>query len=340
MLTNDAVLQQAYDYKRRAVPFALATVVRCVSPTSAKPGAKAIIRADGEIQGWIGGGCAQPAVIASAKKSIRDGRPRLIRVSPREDGEADGADEEGVTSFGMTCHSGGVLDIFIEPMLKRPTLLILGGSPAAQTLAALAGRVGFAALVACPGADASLFPDAVRVIDGFDLPADIGGDINGAGAAPDFIVVAAQGKHDERALQSALGHAAPYVAFIASARKAGKLRQYLLEQGHDKTRVEAIVAPAGIDIGAETPEEIALSVLAAIVKYRRERFVEDAAADMRDTEEDAADTALDPVCGMRVEIENAAYKSAYNGRDYYFCCAGCQSGFEKNPRKYIEEAAA
>ena len=328
--TNDAVLQKAHDMRRHATPFALATVVRSVSPASAKPGAKAIIHANGKIEGWIGGGCAQPAVIATAKKAIRDGRPRLIRVSPNK-----GAAEEGIVDFGMTCHSGGVLDIFIEPMLQRPTLLILGGSPAAQTLAALASRVGFTALAACPGADRSMFPDALHVSDGFDLPVDMT-DATPDFATPDFIVVATQGKHDERALQAALACESPYVTFIASRRKAQKLREWLVEQGHDAARVESVIAPAGIDIGASAPEEIALSVLAALVKHRREAGADDNAMDK---EEQSVDTATDPVCGMRVEIAGAEYTASHQGRDYYFCCAGCQSSFEKNPRQYLGEAA-
>ena len=138
-MESDALLDRAASLKSERKPFALITVVRAVSPTSAKPGAKAIIEADGVIQGWIGGGCAQPAVIKMAKKVLKEGQARLIRFSPTKDGYV----EEGITNFGMACHSGGTLDIFIDPVIARPVLLLIGATAAAQALVGLAQRVGF-----------------------------------------------------------------------------------------------------------------------------------------------------------------------------------------------------
>lgn len=336
MLDSNAILDRAVALKAAARPFALVTVVRCESPTSAKPGAKAVVEPDGVIQGWIGGGCAQPAVIKMAKASLNDGKTRLIRISPNKGAGV----EEGVTDFGMTCHSGGTLDIFIEPVIPRPTLLIIGGSPAAQSLCALAHRVGFSATIAVPGVDAELFPDAEQLVDGFDL-ADI------AFMHPLFVVVATQGQRDEQGLEAALGTTSSYLAFIASRRKAEKLKTYLLERGHDKPRVDAIVSPAGVEIGAVTPEEIALSVLAGLVQARRSgiqdsTILHDVSAegygeDDEDTLNDvaAASVATDPVCGMRVETATAEYHVAHRGATYYFCCAGCQHAFEKEPDKYL-----
>jgi xanthine dehydrogenase accessory factor len=338
MLSSDAVLEQANALKAQGIPFVLATVVRCESPTSAKPGAKAIVDADGQIAGWIGGGCAQPAVIATARKALEDGQPRLIRVSPTKDGPV----EEGVIDFGMTCHSGGTLDIFLEPFAARPSLLIIGGSPAAQALCGLAHRTGFDVYAAFPEADADMFPDAREVIAGLDL--------SGLGCGtPWFVVVATQGKRDEPGLEAALGTGAPYVAFIASARKAEKLRTYLLERGHDAAGVEAIAAPAGVEIGAVTPEEIALSVLAELVRLRRQGAVERpqparpaepmpagpmlAGADS--AQPAASGTAVDPVCGMTVDIATAEFRSEHAGQSYYFCCGGCQHSFEKAPAQYL-----
>jgi xanthine dehydrogenase accessory factor len=342
MLQTDAVLEKANDLKRQGISFALATVVRCESPTSAKPGAKAIIDSNGEIDGWIGGGCAQPAVIATAKKALKDGQPRLIRVSPTKDAVV----EEGVIDFGMTCHSGGTLDIFIEPVMARPALLIIGGAPSAQVLSVLANRIGFAVTSACPGGNADMFPEATHLIDGLDLT-DV--------ATPPFVVVATQGKRDEEGLEAALASGAPYIAFIASERKAEKLRTYLKERGHDAARVDAIISPAGIEIGAVTPEEIALSVLAAVVKVRREADVETASTSVTSEQSQKSGSccslqeskplpasvtetqtnAIDPVCGMSVGIATAEYKSDYRGQTYYFCCAGCQHNFEKAPEQYL-----
>ncbi len=161
-------------------------------------------------------------MIATAKKALLDGQARLIRVSPTKGGEV----EEGIVDFGMTCHSGGTLDIFLEPFAARPSLLIIGTAPSAQALAGLAQRTGFDVSVAFPEAKAEMFPDAGQVIDGLDL-AEL------AGATPEFVVVATQGKRDEPGLEAALSTGAPYIAFIASGRKADKLRTYLKERGHD-----------------------------------------------------------------------------------------------------------
>ena len=341
MQQTDTILEQASELKQQGVPFVLATVVRCESPTSAKPGAKAIVAADGAISGWIGGGCAQPAVVATAKKALKDGQPRLIRVSPTKGSEV----EEGVIDFGMTCHSGGTLDIFIEPVIARPALLIIGASPAAQALSALAHRTGFAVTAAFPEATTDMFQDAARIVDGLDIPALASG-------TPSLVVVATQGKRDEAGLEAALKTNAPYIAFIASTRKAEKLRTYLKERGHDAARVDAIVSPAGVEIGAVTPEEIALSVLAALVKARRMDNIETSTAQAKtpasagccgehasagsDAEPaTVAATAIDPVCGMSVDTATAEYRSEYKGQAYYFCCAGCQHSFDKIPEQFL-----
>ena len=352
MLHSDAVLDKAQELKAQGTPFVLATVVRAESPTSAKPGAKALVTADGELIGWIGGGCAQPAVLDTAKKALGDGQSRLIRVSPNK----GGAVEEGVIDFGMTCHSGGTLDIFIDPVIARPALLILGASPVAQTLSVLAHHAGFAVKVVFPGANAEMFPEAQEIIDGMDLSPF------GAGA-PALVVVATQGKRDEAGLEAALQLGAPYVAFVASARKADKLKTYLKERGHDPARVDAILAPAGIEIGAVTPEEIAVSVLAGLIAACRSVLPAatgvasqtsagccDGAAEPERLQTvgdggccggaDSAQTRIDPVCGMTVRVAGAEFVSSYQGRDYYFCCAGCRHAFDKDPLPYLEAKEA
>ena len=341
MSSSEEVLDRAAELKARGIPFVLATVVRCESPTSAKPGAKGIVDAEGHISGWIGGGCAQPAVISVAKKALADGQPRLIRVSPTKGAQV----EEGILDFGMSCHSGGTLDIFLEPFGSQPSLLLIGASPAAESIAGLAARTGFNVFVAAAGVDASSFPDARQVIDGTNLAGLSCG-------APDFVVVATQGKRDEPGLEAALATGAPYIAFIASERKAAKLRSYLKERGHDPARVDAIVSPAGVEIGAVTPEEIALSVLAGVVKARRAdragrvSATGKAPAASSDLPEPAAtlaspisgQSAVDPVCGMAVDVATAEFRSVHDGVDYYFCCAGCQHRFEKAPQEYLARA--
>ena len=336
---TEDVLQRARALQAAGQPFALVTVVRVESPTSAKPGAKAIVEPDGPIQGWVGGGCAQPAVLKSARQAIADGQPRLIRISPNTDAPV----EPGVTDFGMTCFSGGTLDIFIDPVVPRPALLIVGASPAAQALSALASRVGFSVTVAFPGAGPEAFPDAHRRVE--SLQPDALAHLRPAG-----VVVATQGKRDEAGLEAALGTGAAFIAFIASARKAGRLRDYLKERGHDPARVDAIESPAGLEIGAATEEEIALSVLARLVQARRAGLLQGAGSPSAGPSAGepapepapaaAAGEALDPVCGMSVDKATAAHRSEYAGRFWYFCCGHCQQAFDKDPRRYAEAAAA
>ena len=257
MTTTDRIEQLAAHHKDANRPFAIATVVRTEDMTSAKAGAKALIDGRGDIEGWVGGGCTQPAVRNAALQAIDDGRARLIRIRP---GEVENNDA-GIEEYQAHCHSGGTLDIFIEPVLPRPSLMVLGASPVGQILARLAHEVGYTVAAACRAEDAPLYACADRIIEGFEL-----GDAIGPGSV---IVVATQGRGDKIALQAALATDAGYVAFVASRRKAAKIKQELLESGCDATRVNAIRAPAGLDITAVTPEEVAVSILGEMIQFRR-----------------------------------------------------------------------
>ncbi len=249
---GDAILDLAAGLRRGNEPFALATVVRTEGATSAKAGAKAIVRADGAIEGWIGGGCTQPAVLRAARGALKDGKARLIRITAELD------DDGGAETVTMGCSSGGRLDVFVEPMLPRPALYVLGASRAGQALAGLARRVGFAVTAAVLKSDLETFAEADRVVEGFDL-----------GETAGFVVVATQGRGDRQALEAALASGAEYIAFIASRRKAATLSEELASRGHDPARLAAIRAPAGLDIGAATPEEVAVAILAELVRERR-----------------------------------------------------------------------
>lgn len=239
-------------------PFALVTVVRTESPTSAKSGSKAIVEAEGELQGWIGGGCAQPAVLKSARESLQDGQPRLIRVSPK----GEESNIEGIIDFGSSCYSGGTLDIFIEPILSQTSLLIIGSAPVAMSLCTLAKELGFRVILAIRYADEDKYQDAGEIISEQKIS-------EMKFTCQPFIVVATQGQRDEACLIAALEIDSTYIAFIASAKKADKLKSKLIERGVNEEKVNKIISPAGIEIGASAPEEIALSVLAGLVKYRR-----------------------------------------------------------------------
>ena len=247
-------------------PFAVATVVRTVAATAAKAGAKAVILPDGTIsEGWIGGGCARAAVLKAARDALADGRPRLVSVQPPDaldqQGLKAGDEQAGVRFATNMCPSQGTMDVFIEPVLPRPQVVICGSSPVAVAVAGLARRAGFAVTVCAPAAEQQTFGEADRRIEGFALPVDE------AGAR--YVVVSTQGRGDEAALLAALAVDVDYVAFVGSRRKADTLKAILAQRGVAAERLAKLKAPAGLDLGAITPDEIAISIVAEIVAVRR-----------------------------------------------------------------------
>jgi xanthine dehydrogenase accessory factor len=252
--------------KSAGEPFVLATVVRTVAATAAKAGAKAVILPDGTIsEGWIGGGCARAAVLKAAKDALTDGRSRLVSVQPpdllADHGLAAGDEQEGVRFAKNMCPSQGTMDIFVEPVLPRPQVVICGSSPVAVAVADLARRTGFAVTVCAPAAEQAAFDQAERRIEGYALA------VEEAGAR--YIVVSTQGRGDEAALLAALAADVDYVAFVGSRKKAEALKATLAKRGVSAERLAKLKAPAGLDLGAITPDEIAISILAEIVAVRR-----------------------------------------------------------------------
>jgi xanthine dehydrogenase accessory factor len=309
----DDFFAKASELRSRDEPFAIATVVRFEPPVSGKPGDKAIIYADGEIWGWIGGGCAQAVVIKEALKALEDAEPRLVRLHP----SANPDSEQGVVDYAMTCHSGGSLDIFIEPVLPSRRVVIFGRSAVAQALATLAKAINYRVAAVAPGASVEHFPNIDAIYE----------EIAGSHLAitpRTFVVISTQGEHDEEALAEALHSNAEYVAFVASEKKARKILESLEEGGVSTDQINRIKSPAGIEIGAVSAEEIAVSILAEIVE--KGRSVKPAA-----TQTPRPSEAIDPICGMFVDPAHAAHRSEYHGGTYYFCCAGCKREFDQNP---------
>src|SRR5271157_5747462 len=261
----DDILQIIATRKSAGEPFALATVVRTVAATAAKAGAKAVILPDGTIsEGWIGGGCARAAVIKAAKDALSDGQSRLVSVQPpdllADRGVEGGSEQEGVRFAKNMCPSQGTMDIFVEPVLPRPQVVICGSSPVAVAVADLAKRTGFAVTVCAPAAEQPAFGDADRRIEGYALPVDE--------PAARYVVVSTQGRGDEAALLAALAVDVDYVAFVGSRKKAEALKQTLSQRNVPAERLAKLKAPAGLDLGAITPDEIAISILAEIVAVR------------------------------------------------------------------------
>jgi xanthine dehydrogenase accessory factor len=311
------------------MPCVLATVVRTEPPTSAHPGDKAVITADGRLHGWIGGSCSEPLVRREALRAIADGLPRMVRIRPvsSDVGELrDGAD----VTVATTCPSGGALDIFIDPQLPPAMLVVIGDSPAARTLVRLGSIVGWrTCLVEAP----ETLAEAV-----------------GSGGGDVWVVVATMGRDDEAALEAALSLPGADVALVASERRAAAVFANLRSRGTvaeaDLARVRA---PAGAVRGG-TQEEIALHALAEIVALRRSLLSktasrlsargESAVAEGRAAGELPAEAvfATDPVCGMVVDVASSLHHVDHAGTTYHFCCDGCARSFAAEPERWLHAA--
>ena len=327
------------ELEAEGVAFALATVVAVRRPTSAKPGARGIIRADGTIEGWVGGSCAQPVVIREALRSLQDGQPRLLRLS--KDGPAEGRRSDGIVELTMSCHSGGTLEIYVEPRLPAPSLWVVGTTPIAVAVATLGAAVGWRVSVFDPLADPSAFPGVERVLTEGGLR------VIDPETSP-YALVATQGIWDEEAVERLLRRdQVSYVGLIASPTRAAVLRSWLADEGVPAERIAALRAPAGMDIGAETPEEVAVSILAELTLVRRGRapFVAMpgpatlAGAGKDASPEPEAATGdivlVDPVCGMTVERDRARHLAEHDGVVYAFCRMGCRTAFIREPELYL-----
>jgi len=308
----DDLLVLAAELQRTGEAFALATVVRCEAPTSAKPGAKALIREDGSVQGWVGGACAEPVVLREALEAIRDGRPRLIGLYG-EGGRAPGR-TEGMLEFGMTCHSGGTLEIYVEPYLPKPLLVLVGHGPVVETLATL----GHAADFTVSALSAESLPAALEQLSLTERAS---------------IVVATHADADEEVLDRVLRTGAGYVSLVASRRRAGVILEALKTRGAPADRLSRLKAPAGLDIGAVTPQEIAVSILAEIIQHRRSPKLA-AAETMPFAALAVRIESKDPICGMLVDSVTAKHRSEFAGQTVYFCCRHCKETFDQDPGRY------
>lgn len=334
---TDALLQLERRLIDRGVPFAVVTVIRAAPPTSTRVGAQALVDADGALHGWIGGGCSRAIVIDAARDAIRSGQPKRVRIS----NEPTAPDAE-VEAHAMPCASNGALELFIQPTVPAPLVVVFGATPAAHEACTLARRVGLRAAIAAE------VPGSAR----FD--ADLLDRM-----APALMLVATQGDGDEDALEAALRSGASAVLLIASRRKAERLRDAMRLRGIDETRLAALHAPAGPPIHAHTPQEIALGAVAGLVALRHELTGQASAAppvsdptvttepvpplppcetlDARPERETGR--YVNPVCGMSIEIATAKHVVEYGGERVYFCCDCCKTEFARDPARYVGVAA-
>jgi xanthine dehydrogenase accessory factor len=315
------VLALAADLSRRGEPFVLATVVWRRAPSSGKEGSTALITPDRRVRGWLGGACAEPTVIRESLKALEEGTPRLLFLGPPEELGARGRD--GVVTVPIACQSEGALEVYVEPVLPQPHLVVIGRSPAVGTLASMADTLGWRTVVVDEGGLAEDYPAADRVFTTLDLSeADV--------TERSVIVVATQGHYDEAALEAALATPAAYVGLVASRRRAEAVLGYLRDRGVSDAQLVRVHAPAGLDLGKVAHEEIAVAILAELVKER-------AAGNLAAAEPAELETheAIDPVCGMTVDVASAVYRSTFEDTTYYFCSAGCLSRFEDDPARFV-----
>ena len=315
------VLMRISELARSGQPFALATVVWRQGPSSSKQGSRAIITADGELDGWIGGACAEPAVIREAKQAMADGNPRLLLLgSPDQFGTAV---PEGMAVVPISCQSEGALEVYIEPVLPVPHLVIVGSSPMTRTLAELARALNWRT-------------DLVS-------PAEFS-----AGQADErsLVVSATQGHGDEDMIERAAAMRPAYLGLVASRKRGEALLGYLAERGVPQDQLDRVRAPAGLDLGRTTHEEMAVAILAELVQLRASGTLPVAGAPRREPAEKERRPmrqlklaeAVDPVCGMTVTPNASTLHVEHDGVTYYFCCSGCHRAFSDNPHSYMKAA--
>lgn len=315
--------------RREGQSFATATVVGRRAPVSAHLGDRAIVFADGRMEGFIGGACSREIIRKQALDSLRTRRSRLVSIRP--DATQLATDDPEHIVVPMTCVSEGAVEVYVEPFTPARTLVVVGMTPVAEAVARTA---------------ASLQYDVVRVVDTHerrDAEAAAGGRVSSlealgavlkAAGSDAAVVVASQGHYDEQALEAILAHEMSYVGLVASRQRGATVREYLKKRG--VSGIDTIRNPAGLDLGARTAPEVAVSILAEIVQTRSA----DPPAHLEPAASAPAEAAaIDPVCKMEVEPGTAKHRAEVDGTAYYFCCAHCRTRFLEDPARYLASPA-
>lgn len=292
--------------------FAMATVVWRQPPSSGQYGSRAIVTADGEIFGWIGGACAEPVIIREAKRIIEEGTPKLLWLGQEADFQGMHV-PFGVSTVPMSCQSEGALQIYVEPMQSAPRLVIVGRSPMALTLTELTQAMDW----------------NVQLVDGPDfVPSMV--------SSSTIVIVATQGHGDEEALEVALTAEPHYVGLVASRKRGEVVLDYLKDRGVDAAKLASVKVPIGVDLGHTSHREIAVSILAELVQLRASGELTVKSVSTKPVVLEV----LDVVCGMTVTAEPANRPYEYEGTTYYFCAPGCRKAFEKDPTSFqLQEAS-
>jgi xanthine dehydrogenase accessory factor len=292
-MTTTSIAERASALTRQRMPFVRATVVRAQEPTSASPGDSAVILADGSIEGFVGGVCAESSVRLAALDTLRDGNTLLLRVLP--DHDSDFPETPGARVVVNPCHSGGALEIFLQPVLPNPVLRLVGETPISRAVATLAGFLGF------------------------DVDTD--GDDWAAATA---VVVAGLGRGEQTAIRTALDAGVDFIALVASHTRGAVVLDEVNATDAERRRIHT---PAGLEIGARTPPEIALSIMGEVVQAVRMEGLAAPASPAPATRPDVALEAVDPVCGMTVVVGPDTPHAVIDGQDFWFCRPGCRDTY-------------
>ncbi len=330
---NVAVMARAVELRRRRRPFVLASVIWRRAPSSGQQGSQAVILPDGAVRGWLGGACAEPTVIVEALACLESGEPRLLCLGPSEgrdrhrDADVGQADDtgDGLRSIAMACDSEGAMEVYLEPSLPAPQVVVIGRTPAVDAIAGVAEAIGWDAAIIDDGGspDDHERPDLVRT------ELDLSGLVVDRATA---VVVATQGHYDDLALSAALSTDAGYIGLVASEKRADAVRDFLRSQGFGDDDLARISAPAGMDLGRIPNREIAAAVIADLVARRAQGNL---AVGAGSAPGERPVEAVDPVCGMAVLVAEARHHASHDGIDYYFCATGCRRRFEANPEAFV-----
>ncbi|TFC07235.1 XdhC family protein [Cryobacterium mannosilyticum] len=301
-VVGGALEQRAQELAGRREAFVRATVVRAQRPTSAHAGDTALLHADGHLDGFVGGACVEASVREYGLQALSAREPLLLRVVA---GEPSHSREDGAVEVSNPCLSGGAVEIFLEPSVPAPRVVVVGATPVARALAVLGTGLGFEMELA-DGAATEPHPDDAALI------------------------VASHGHDEEASLEAALRAGVPYVALVASAKRGSAVVASLTVEDGLRSRV---FSPAGLDLGARTPAEVALSILAQLVAERAGQRSPGTAAAVA-----VPATAIDPVCGMSVAAVDATPHVELDGLTTYFCSTGCRAAFLADPERYASPA--
>jgi len=320
---HNEFLKKAQKLNEGKEAYATAIIVRRKIPSSGKPGDKAIITKDGQIHGWIGGGCTRGIVLKESLLAIQESKARLISISP----DASLGHSSYSKTYSMTCQSGGEVDVYIEPVLPKPHIIIFGTSHIAMALSKVAKAMSYQVSCVVQDADKNIFPEADQLINISDFTKAHASDNS-------HVVVCTQGEGDAEALFKAIALGNDYLAFVASRKKANAIFNDLRKMGASFDQLKKIKTPAGLDINAKLPEEVAISILAQIIEdFRSKNSIPAQNEGKFDIQND--DFYMNPVCKIPIQKSTAKHVIEHKGEQVYFCCDGCKVSFEKSPETYL-----